>query len=504
MQPIYMLLSNFINVIIALTLYNQITKSNLKRATFCFLPPIYVAYRFLTLGVILDPFRTILSFLLLGILLLVFEKKTLWVSLLVVFAITYILSLFNLLLATITIVILNTHDEFVFLFIGLIYPLIVLLSILVLEKRDKTLLHYSNFLESPLIRKIILIIGILVIALYSFVELSNSLRIEDFRTSLAIWTAFVSIILIIMLLIIFGTSHLKNEQKAMRRLEEENEQVIQEHLIVQKQLSELNLVYTELQKDFGSLTSSHHNYKYLIPIVINMQHKLITELHTSAEQNHEEKVERLKNYTDSIRAFSFQLNDELISDHISSEISKLNISEDYFELKVLLETLMNKAQKCGIYLSTYNYSNAWNGVDDCKIIFLRLLSNLVDNAIKESYKLSEAERGEIKIIFKEEDGYFGFEVRDGAPEFELFVLKNIGTRKISTNGTGDGYAEIMMDLKKIKASFVLKEWQINNTYGKAISVIFDGYEMRLLDSHYRHELLKTELTKSEFEIMDIY
>jgi len=464
MYQIYRFLIDLIVAFSLLNFYSRIQSKYIRKIGFYVIPIMYPIYRFLIKGLMIEPLQIFTSFLFIGIMLTIFEKKTSWIIFATAFLMTSILNLFAMLMAVITIAILRIESDFISIIVFLTWSISVLIAVILLDKYKKiSLSTYTKHLESILVRKIGFIIGLLVILLYTFFMIlpTTGIMNYDFTISLIIWGITTILVLLIIFLTHFLVSHMNDERKKQLLLEQDNERLNQEQLAIEEQLTELKQVEMSLQKHLGDVTSNYHNYKYAIPVLMNMQHKLIEEITKFSEYNHDARMNLVKNYTDQIRILSFEINDEFVADHIKSEIIGLNIPNDWLKLTSLLETLMQNAQNKGIYLSVYNYTTLWNDLNISDVVFIRLLSNLVDNAIKESCKLPESQRGEVQIIFKEEEGYFCFDVRDGANEFEVSILKNLGIRKNSTNKTGDGYAEIMLDLKQTQASFIIKEWQKN-------------------------------------------
>lgn len=134
---------------------------------------------------------------------------------------------------------------------------------------------------------------------------------------------------------------------------------------------------------------------------------------------------------------------------------------------------------------------------------MRLFGNLIDNAIKETDKIKEVESKQIMILFKNVDGYFSFETIDNAKEFKIEILKRIGERKNSINGTGNGYSEIIEILEKSDASLIIDEWYDGSEFGKKISVVFDDMKLFIINSSYRYNELADALVASKLKILDI-
>ena len=525
MHKVYVLLVNFIIAFILLKFYSKLQNQELKKLTIFITPIFYTLYRIFTIDMIIEPVRLLITPIFLAIILMISKEKLSWIFLMVSFFITQALWLIVFLMSSITFLIFHLPFDIELspllrILIAIPWMLIIFSSIFLLDKHQKIdLSSYGEHLNHPTIRKMIWTIGILVILLYSSIRISDNLSITfDFITSSIILGASAIILLTIITLTVLIIRHLIVEKKKNDQIEEENDllkkdnlqlvsendKLNQEYLAIQNRLFELSDVHKELQKDFGDVTSTHHKYKYVVPVLMSMQQKLIEEIQYFSDYTHEEKMNQIINYTDQIKALSFEINDDFIADHISSEIDNLKIPTDRISLISLLEELMRKAHENEVYLSIYNETNLWNCPNIPDTSLIRLVSNLVDNAIKETCKLPEEYRGQVQLIFRDDDEYFCFEVRDFATEFELSILENLGQRKNSTNGTGDGYAEILLDLEEAKASMVMSEWKKRTSCGKSISIIFDGYQMRAIDSHYRQDLLVEKLTGSNLQVRVVH
>lgn len=260
MQQIYGFLLTLIIDFAFLNFYSRIKNENIRKISFYTLPILHGTYRFLTSGIIGEPLRIIASFAFFGVMLIFFEKRISWVVLLVAFLMTYILELFALLIAYIILIILNTDNEFVFALMGLTCSIVVFTGVILLEKYQKiTLSTYSIFLESALVRKIVLAISVLVVMLYSFLHIFG---IDNFVLSLILWGVSTILVLTIIFLIIFVVKYLNAERKKQQILEQENERLSKERLEIEKQMAELKQMQVELQQDFSEMTSQHHAYKY--------------------------------------------------------------------------------------------------------------------------------------------------------------------------------------------------------------------------------------------------
>ena len=510
MQLTYGLLVNFIIAFAMLKFYSKLQDQEIRKSTLFIIPIAYTLYRVFTTDIAIDPFRLLLSPIFIVVMLAVFREKISWVFLITSFLLTQALWLIVYLVSAITLIpfiIFGVElNHIAALLIGVPWSIIIFYGVFLLDKRQKiNLSAYGKLLEHSFVRKMVWTIGILIVILYSFIHISADLQpASDFETSVVILALFIAVIVIIVFLTIFNVIHLNNEKKKRDWLEAENVRLEQERLAIQNQLSDLSDVHDQLQIDFGDVTSNHHRYRYVVPVLMQMQRELIEDIQYFSDYGHEEKMTQIKNYTDQIRLLSFGITDDFVADHIKSDLEALNIPAERRKLVVLLEKLMNRAYDNEVYLAIYNHGNLWHELDVPDAIFLRLLSNLVDNAIKESRKVPPEDRGDVQLIFTDDDEYFAFEVRDFAPEFEISILENLGKRNNSTNGTGDGYFEIIQALDEVNASIAISEWRRNGKYGKSIMVTFDSYAMKFIDSHYREDLLVERLKESCLEVMEAH
>jgi len=482
MQEVYGSLLNLIIAIAILTFYAKISDVKINKIAWVLLPLIYILYRILTSNWLNEIIRMIFSFVLLSIGIFIFEKRLLLTHSIVAFFTTQVLWLFSLLMSVITMLVIGNTNQPIPSIVGIMWVLTVFGGIFILDRYSKiNLLVVGKLLENRLIRKIIGILSTVVITLYAFIHISDRLAaIEDNEVSWLVWSLAIIVALAIICLTIFIAKHFTTEKKRQQWLEDKNKQ---------------------LEDDFGKVTSNYHNFKHVVPVLLNMHNKMMQGLDKFSKYNNLQMSEWIRNHNEQFKALSFDVSHDFIVDQVKNEIASLDIPSSRLQLIALLEKLMTNAQEQEVYLTISNQVLAWNSLNVADVTLLRLVGNIVDNAIKESCKILKAERGEVRLILTEIDGVFTFEVSDYADEFQLEILKRLGERKISTNGTGDGYSEIMVALNKSQASLIIKEWQNKNRFGKTISVIFDGCNMKLIESDYRQELLKQELVNSELELL---
>jgi len=516
MREVYGVLVNIIIYSACLNFYARMGDEKLVKAKARIIVMSSVIYRLLLFGFIEPMIQIVTSFIVVGGLLWVLEKKITWIILLVSFLMTYILQLFATLSSMILAFLiltslrverpLNTTAEIFTLVLTSTVIFLVLYSVVRLDKNRKiNLFMFAQYLKSNLVQGIVFAVGLLIALVYIFVFTDLGIYITN-ELAFVFWFVTTLLVLIIITLTIFIVRHLISERKKQQQLEAENERLAIQHNAINSQLSKLKTVHTDLKGEFDDVVSNYHAYKYVVPVLMDMQESFISELDSFSDYSYDEKLNRIRSYADQIRVLTFQINDGLGDDFIQSELEYLNIPTNWQVLSSLLKKLMQTALAKGVYLSVQNCIQSWEKFNNVpQVVFVRLLSNIADNAIKESCKIDVDKRGDVRIaLLEDEEGYLCFEVQDAAAEFDISILKELGARKNSTNGTGDGYAEIMQDLCDVKASLVIKEWKKRYSQGKQVMIMFDSYNMRLIDSHYRYLILKDELAGTELEIMDVH
>lgn len=494
MHILYRLFLNFAIALFMTNLYLKIRNSHHKNFTIATISICYAIIRLSISDYLPEPLSIISSFLFFFLALSIVKKKVVISNLIVVFMISYTLWLCSALLSVIIIFVVGTTNESWFMIISALSLTTTLGTAFRFLSRPKFNLYlYGAIIEDALIQKMIWVICSLIIILYSTVNISATLDFAlDPSFSIFVWFFFTTVIATIILLTFFIVKHLDSEMKKQRSLTFEKTDI-------QNRLSELSLDHDVLQKDLGKVTSDYHNFKYVIPVLMNMQQKLIEDIGEAAANKDHEKIQRIKEYTSQVQSLSAAINNDLNRDKIKIIVESLEIPNPNAQVNALLEQLLITAEERHVYLSIYNNTSTW---PEQTADLLRLISNIVDNALKESQKIAKEKRGEVRLEFSEQEGYFVFTVMDSANEFDLNVLKKLGKRKNSINNTGDGYFEIMTALRAYGASFIITEWQQNNKKKKIIKVSLDECSMRIIDSSCRSEQLHSALSETEFEIIN--
>jgi len=217
----------------------------------------------------------------------------------------------------------------------------------------------------------------------------------------------------------------------------------------------------------------------------------------------DKQVKRLENYISMINKLSTDIADEFYLDDLNDELEALKLANGWLDLELYLSKAIQDAQRKDILIKLENRATTWDDLEAVtRIDFLRLFSNLLDNAVKETNK-TEIKGKEVMVeFFDANDLYFAFEVVDYAHAFSSEILSRLGERKNSTNGTGDGYAEIFDVLQKYDASFYLKEKQLTDElHLKRVGVVFNEMGTKSIESSYRRDVLAECLRDSVLDVL---
>lgn len=482
--------------------YGIVADMRLKKTTFLIVPLIHGIYRIHTADIISEPFRFIMSFVVFLMLVKLLEVDVSIIKIVIAYSgslLVWVLSAF----ASIFVLWiwsfggLTMEHEFIISVVGLLLALLTyhVVSFFSVKKKGQ-LMEYINYLETPLVKSIALLVSVSIILFYSIIRSIEAATVNNLIYGIMVSALIVAVVYLI-------NKAIKNERNEQRLLKEENEKLESQNGLIQSQFAELEEMNLDLTDKFLKLESNHHAYKYAVPVLMKMQGELAGKLNEFATYTHEEKLEELKAYMDNIRLLAYEVNSEFELKYFESRMDSLDIPSAWKDVVSTLELLQDKAKNSGVYLTIYNHSKTWDTLHDISpVTFMRLLTNVVDNAIKETMKIPERGGLEVRIMFKDDESFFEIEITDHANPFDLGVLKKLGRRKNSTNGTGDGFSEIFDALDESNASFVLKEWRNQNgVFGKTVSVIFDGSYMRIINSLYRCDEIEQVMEGSEFDII---
>ncbi|MCL2546040.1 MAG: hypothetical protein FWE06_02440 [Oscillospiraceae bacterium] len=277
-----------------------------------------------------------------------------------------------------------------------------------------------------------------------------------------------------------------------------------ERISFDAQFKDLERQAQNLNGQLGDLTSEQHKYRGIISAVGISHQALLEELDdlkaSTSNDRSSDKVFRLgviEKRLDAIRQFADETSQELAIDDTKDAIS---LPDEWYPLQALLEEMIRDCAKRNILFAVQNRAS-WHSLAASKMKFTALVDNLVSNAIKELDQ-TKATSKQIVATFSEKGGIFRFEIIDNAHEFPIHILAKLGQHGNSTNGTGNGYAEIFAFLAESNASFCIEEWQYGHSgAGKMISIAFDGAARSEIISKYRQEVLLTALAGMDLIVL---
>ena len=112
----------------------------------------------------------------------------------------------------------------------------------------------------------------------------------------------------------------------------------------------------------------------------------------------------------------------------------------------------------------------------------QILGDLISNAIRQSHTTG-TKHSQVELFLGDTKDGYTIQVYDAAAHFNPEILARIGERGATTNGTGNGLADILETLTPYQASLVIEEYAPDDDYTKSVSVIFDGLsEIRIIGS----------------------
>ena len=268
----------------------------------------------------------------------------------------------------------------------------------------------------------------------------------------------------------------------------------------QKQRIIMNEKSRALSNSLQDIVRRHHKYRDSVPTLLAAFQGLVNEVGHILGVNENQQLQRLDNYVDLINNLTEAIGDEFSNDDIEDEIKDLGLPDDYLDLGIRLGQLIMFAREKGIDMFLQSRVEDWEDVPISNVELIRLVGNLLDNAIKELSK-TVIQSKKVMIKFFNINGNFALSVRDNANEFPLEILKNLGEKANTTNGSGFGYPEICKLLYRENASFSIKEQRNGEQSIKIITVIFDQLDKYVIESQYRKEELHMALMGKGWQIL---
>lgn len=464
MELIYRAASNFALCIVILLAYQKIlSDKTIKRSSFICLPLCFSAYMFITYFLI-EPLRTIGGLFILGLFLRILQRKVNLAALALSFLCGYFLWIISLVLvAPISMLLFSDFNEWV----GLI---LIFIEIIVYFSAYK-LLSFKNGIphinDSEVKSIIFLALGV-ILSVWGIFYLSY-IQAYEINPPL-VMAGFIVLAFVILGCGVFIIHHAKRHRERLA-----------------------------LEKKAQSLKEENHSYSEVAPAVRWTNALLLDKIKEVTEQGDLEKLQEMKQYLSLVGEFSTELSEELSLDDLVKEYRGFSLPAEWLPLKTKIVLTLAECERKEYLAFAKNTATTWEQIQVPKVKFIRLVGNLLKNAVRELEKTRTDEK-EILIRFYDENEFFAVEVFDTAHAFPVPVLARLGERGNSTNGTGDGYAEIFEFLAESGASLIITEQAEDGKDTKAIRILFDGKERLVVCSDSRYEELKTALAETRFEV----
>ncbi|MDD3393002.1 MAG: hypothetical protein PHE54_05640 [Bacilli bacterium] len=178
-------------------------------------------------------------------------------------------------------------------------------------------------------------------------------------------------------------------------------------------------------------------------------------------------------------------------------------STNNFKIDRALESMQKEATKNSITFELKINGNLSVSYMTEKILSANKLATLLCDHIKNAIIAVNASKKKYKsicVIIGEINNNYGILIYDSGIAFDINVLINIGYVPITSHsdigGTGYGFMTTFDTIKKLKASLVIEEYEVDiNSYTKSVGIIFDRKnEYRILTYRYK-EIRKMDKLK---------
>ena len=237
--------------------------------------------------------------------------------------------------------------------------------------------------------------------------------------------------------------------------------------ILENTLSEQDKLICRLTTENERLSTIIHRDNKIIPAMEYAVEEILT---CQSSEKQKEKSALLLSQLKSLSAERSGIITEY--ENSNKQLPRTGIASLDASIKYLFIKAINKGVV--LDLSVINAFNSLlnNPVSETDINTLIL--DLGENAL---YAASNVNTGCILIVLGTENNYFFVSVYDNGDRFDSDVIKNMGSKRITTHkdhgGTGIGLMTTFNILKKYKASFILDETIKNVKFTKKVEICFD-------------------------------
>lgn len=255
-----------------------------------------------------------------------------------------------------------------------------------------------------------------------------------------------------------------------------------------EQIKEKDKTIKDLKEELANILEINHKYNHRI----SSMERAVSKFYKNMAFN--EEIAQENGYiSDSLKEFSKEYKNELYNVVNSNNLPKT----DVFSIDNILEYMETEANKNNIEFCLEIHSNINYMIEN--LISKGNLETLLGDHIKDAIiaiNHSNNKYRSIKVIFDVKNEYYEIKIYDSGIEFEIETLLKLGLETVTTHkedgGSGIGFMTTFKTLKECKASLLIEEKlkTINNSYTKAIVIIFDGKNEYRIKS-YRADQIKS-------------
>ena len=456
MEPIYRLINNFmLGSFISFSYQAILSVKRPKPLPLLIASAVFTVYMFVAHTSIIEPFRTLIGIFVLGASLWVWKRVVNWAALVLAFLWGYFVRIIAMLLSAVFVIVVGVAEESVVIWLwGLVAQAGVYFALFHIPQFKR---GFPAIVDIEVKGIIFSAAGIVLVFFGGFHLTTHQmyeLNLPLFHASMA---ALGFAFLILALLIVYLS------RRHRERMATEQRQ-------------------RELEAGHRDLARRHHKYREVVSAIGSS-------FALEGEANKQ-----------LVRQMAAELSTEFATDDLEDTLHSFRLPTAWRLLQVRIAQGITQCRKIGITVFVKSCTaSTWETVPLSQMKFIRLFGNLLSNAIKQ-LEQTDIEGKILHIRFFDADGCFGFALEDNAHAFPIEVLAKLGQRGNSTNGTGDGYAEVFELLAESSASLLITEWHSGGIDLKEVRVVFDGQARVVIRAGARLAALKTALTDTAFTV----
>jgi len=486
MEIVRIIILHFMLGFFILLSYHKILNQKFTKIFFQFgLAMVFAAHMYFSHIYIMEPVRSIIGVIYLGILLRFWQRSINWAALTLAFLAGYFVWLISLAISAPVIYILSGEEpkpilQYVALFIqAVIY---FMLHKVIKLKNGITSINISE------VKGIVFAATGIILAFFGGAHVAFN-RVPETNLPLLI-TAQASLIIVVSVSIFFIIIFTKQFRERQR----EKMDIEKHRLELETQLQDSKQGHSLLKRQLVDMVMKEHKYKDVIA-------STAPALSLLAHENKMQGMEKMMQELNTINQAMKELNQEFEVEKLLETYRAISLPDEWLILKTHIVRVLEQCEQKGFLVGFKNNATKWEQITTTKVKLVRFMGNLLSNAMKELEKTDTEEKELLIHFYDDENGRFVVEVSDTAHEFPVNILARLGQRGNSTNNTGDGYADIFDFLNETDASFVIMEQMESGTATKTIQVVFDEKNRRVIHSKYRPDELKDALNGTGFEVI---